>query len=249
MSGLWALRTRMGPTARRAVRRVVDPPLGPLVGSIRSGRSASRIALTLDDGPDPEVTAPMLDMLQRHGVVASWFLLAVRAEQHPDLVRRIVDEGHEVALHGDDHRRVSTMAHTEAVTYLGGARRRLERVSGRSVTLYRPPYGSQSVSSYLAARRVGLDVCVWSTDAQDWVDRPGSDVADDAVRGVDPGGILLLHERLEPDPLRGSPVTTFDRVAMVEEVVVRLREKGIGATSVRDLARDGRLRRTAWFRP
>ncbi|TQJ09171.1 peptidoglycan/xylan/chitin deacetylase (PgdA/CDA1 family) [Lapillicoccus jejuensis] len=243
------MHARLGPTGRRTVRAVVDAPLAPVVGSVRSSRCEDRVALTLDDGPDDAVTPALLELLAARGVRASFFVLALRAQRRPDLVRRMLDDGHEVALHGDDHRRVSTMSYPEARSYLDTARDRLEQVTGSPVRRFRPPYGSQSVRSYVAARVAGLQVCVWSADAQDWVDRSGEEVSRDAVSAVSPGGILLLHERLEPDPLRGSPTTSFDRVRMVEGVLDGLVGRGLSATSVSGLEEEARLVRSAWFRP
>lgn len=239
----------MGQPARRRVRAVVDPLLGRAIGSVHAGSSTTHIVLTLDDGPEPSVTPLMLDLLAELGLTASWFLLAGRAELYPTLVERMVREGHEVSLHGLDHRRVSTMARAEAFEYLRVAKDMLEQIAGVDVLRFRPPYGSQSLTSFLAARRAGLEVVVWSADAQDWVDRTGSQVARDASDAVKAGGILLLHERLEPDPLRDSPSTTFDRIEMVRELGQLLAERRLAMSSLRDLEPSGPLVRTVWFRP
>lgn len=207
------------------------------------------VALTLDDGPDPEVTPAIVDLLAAQEVRATFFLLSLRAERYPELVRQLVDAGHEVALHGIDHRRVSEMSRQQAETYLREARDRLEQVAEQPVTMFRPPYGSQSIASYRATRRAGLSVVVWNGDAADWEDRPAADVTHDAVKACLPGGILLFHERLEPDPRNGAPETTFDRVAVVSDIIDQARGKGLSPCAVGDLAAHGTMRRTAWFRP
>src|SRR5690606_32118384 len=71
-------------------------------------------ALTYDDGPDPDSTPRVLDALRRHGAVATFFVLTEAARRHPDVLRRIVDEGHEIALHGSDHRSLLQMSTTQA---------------------------------------------------------------------------------------------------------------------------------------
>jgi peptidoglycan/xylan/chitin deacetylase (PgdA/CDA1 family) len=228
---------------------MVDAAAGHVIGSVRAAETSGWVALTLDDGPDPDVTPAMLELLDGAGVTATFFLLAERAERYRHLVESIVGAGHEVALHGLDHRRVSGMSRPEARTYLASARDRLEQVAGTGVHLFRPPYGSQSVQSFLGARDAGLDVVVWSADAQDWVDRSAEEVAQAAMTRVAPGGVLLLHERLEPDPRGGSPVTSFDRAEMVGSVIRLLREQSLEACSVRDLSTHGRLNRTVWIRP
>jgi peptidoglycan/xylan/chitin deacetylase (PgdA/CDA1 family) len=245
----WVLRSKLGPDARRRVRQVVDLALAPVLGAVHAGADRGSLALTLDDGPDPVVTPALIEALAELDVHATFFLLTLRAEQYPNLVERLVGAGHEIALHGLDHRRVTGLSASTVEAYLADAKRRLEQVVQREITMFRPPYGAQSVTSFRAARRAGLEVVVWNGDAQDWVDRATDDVVDAAVSASKPGGILLLHERLEPDPLRDAPVTTFDRVQLVESVVTRLRGRGLSPCSVGALDAAGGLRRTAWFRP
>jgi peptidoglycan/xylan/chitin deacetylase (PgdA/CDA1 family) len=245
----WVIHSMLGPNTRRRVRAVVDLALAPVLGAVNAGTDTRSLAVTLDDGPDPEVTPALIDALAALDVHATFFLLTLRAEERPDLVQRLVAAGHEIALHGLDHRRVTGMSAGAGLAYLSDAKRRLEQVAQHDVTMFRPPYGAQSITSFRAARRAGLEVVVWNGDAQDWVDRPGDQVAMAAIDASKPGGILLLHERLEPDPLRDAPVTTFDRVEMVESVVTGLRQRGLRPCSVGALRMRGGLRRTAWFRP
>jgi peptidoglycan/xylan/chitin deacetylase (PgdA/CDA1 family) len=239
----------MGPRVRGAVRTLVNPVGSRMLGSVHRFASPDGVALTLDDGPDPVETPRILTLLASESVSATFFLLAERAVRHPELVQGIVAGGHEVALHGWDHRRVSGMSRSAASAYLVGAREALEDVADTPVTLFRPPYGSQSVASFRGARDANLNVVVWNADAQDWVDRSAGDVARDAVEASEAGTILLLHERIEPDPLRGAPTTTFDRVEMLAATVAGLRHVGLEPQSLRDLAGGSPHQRTVWFRP
>lgn len=236
----------LGPRARRAARRAADTVLRP-VGSVNGGRDARSVAVTFDDGPDPDVTPQLLRVLSEHGARCTFFLLVVQAERFPELVRAIADAGHEIALHGMDHRPLPRLGHRGALRYLRDARRRLEEVAGRPVRWYRPPYGLQSLASWAATRRAGLDVVVWSADAADWEDDPVGTVLGRAVAALTPGGVLLLHERLEPGP-DGEPVhTRFDRAALVDLLLREVDERGLTAVTVGELSPRG-LRRTAWFR-
>jgi peptidoglycan/xylan/chitin deacetylase (PgdA/CDA1 family) len=231
------------------LRATVDPLVAPAIGSVHRTLSAQHVALTFDDGPDPDVTGALLDLLADRGATATFFLLVDQARTHAGLARRIAAAGHEVALHGADHRRLTEMSFRTAVQYVEQARGELERIVGERVRFYRPPYGAQSLKSYVAVRRCGLEVITWSADAADWVDRPASAVASDALAKLSPGTILLLHERLEPDPLRGAPETSFDRIDVTRRILVGLEERGLATGTVGGLLdRDG-ARRTAWFRP
>jgi len=231
------------------VRAAVDLVLAPLLGSVRATGAKSRVAITFDDGPDPDVTPQLLALLAETGVTCTFFVLVKQAQRHPELLRAMQAAGHEIALHGDDHRRVTEMSHGDAVRYLRSARVTLEALAGAAVLRYRPPYGSQSLSSYVAARRAGLEVVVWSADAADWTDRPVEQVVADGLLALAGGGILLLHERLEPDPRNGAPTTTFHRAEMARRTIEGARARGWEPGTVRDLVDAGGVRRTAWFRP
>lgn len=245
----WALRRAVPPSLRGSVRRVVDAGLSPALGSVKGTRSSSRVAITFDDGPDPLVTPALLEVLDELETSCTFFLLVSQCRLWPSLARAVADRGHEVALHGLDHARLTRLSGRDAENTLRGAKDELESLTRSPVRLYRPPYGAQTLRSYRAARRAGLQVAVWSADAQDWVDRSAQDVASDAVAALEPGGILLLHERLEPDPLRDAPVTSFDRCAMARAVVQGCRERGWEPGTVSSLvAADGPVL-TAWFRP
>jgi len=245
----WMLRSRLGPRGRRLVRRAVDVVLAPLVGSIHATGAATRAAITFDDGPDSEVTPRLLDALDALDARCTFFVLATQARAHPELLLAVRDAGHEIALHGDDHRRLTELDHRSAVRVLRGARHELEQITGVRVRYYRPPYGAQTLSSYLAARRAGLRVAVWNADAADWRDRPVGQVVADGVDALTAGGILLLHERLEPDPRNGAPTTSFDRSDLARQVVEGVRARGWEPGTLHELVMQGGARRTAWFRP
>ena len=245
----WDLRRRLSPQRRTQARRVVDRLGGWAIGSINGSASPNCVALTLDDGPDPDVTPGLLEVLHEQGVKATFFVLLSQVRRHPELLSRMAGEGHEIALHGRDHRRMTYLPHADAVAVLRSARSELEGHVGRRVRLYRPPFGSQSASTFLAARRAGLDVVAWSCDAADWVDRDVDLVVDAAMARLRPGGILLLHERLEPDPERDAPTTSFDRAEVLDRIIRLVTEKQWQPVTVSHLLLDAQPRRTVWLRP
>lgn len=245
----WIFRRLIPPSWRPRARKAVDLALAGLVGSVRATRSTGSYSLTFDDGPEPLVTPELLDLLDELSAPCTFFVLVAQCRKRPDLVRDIAHRGHEIALHGLDHSRITEMPGGVARRYLQEARSELEKMIERPVRLYRPPYGAQSLRSFLAARRAGLTVTVWSDDAEDWVDRPAEQVAADALRHLRDGSILLFHERLEPDPRRGAPTTTFDRCAVIREIITTCRAKALEPATVGSLLAAGGAQRTAWFRP
>ena len=243
----WRVRDALGPDGRRRARRVADATLRP-IGSVRSfARADGRFALTFDDGPDPVWTPPLLELLAQRSASATFFLLTDRARRHPGLVGRIRDGGHEVALHGDEHSRMTMAPARQVCRRLRIAKSELEQTAQVRVRLFRPPFGAQSLGSYAAARRAGLDVVVWGPFARDWVDGTPQEVADRALGSVRGGDILLLHDGLEiPD---GQPRPTFDRTEMVRLLLEGLASDGLLPDTVGCLIRQAGTMRSAWFRP
>lgn len=204
---------------------------------------AAEFALTYDDGPDPAHTPALLDLLAERGVRATFFVLADAAQAHPELLRRIVAEGHELALHGRDHGRLTRLPARQAVAEIAVARATVERLSGTTVRFFRPPYGAHTPAMLLGWRRLGLDVVIWSGWAADWQDDPAAVIADRAAAAVHPGGILLLHDtRADPDTLGpGERMPAFDRAEATALLLDRL--SGWRPSTVGDLlARHPRVR-------
>jgi peptidoglycan/xylan/chitin deacetylase (PgdA/CDA1 family) len=245
----WRLRGRLSPSWRGRIRRVVDPALAPFGSVSSAATSRPEIAVTFDDGPDEQTTPGVLDALRGHGARATFFVLVGRAEAAPDLIGRMVREGHEIGLHGVDHHRLPQLASSEIAERLRAGRRRLEALTRQPVTLYRPPFGAQSLRSYLLARRAGLRVVVWSAHAEDWLQQAPAQLAERALARVRQGGVLLLHDAIEPDPASPAPPPPLDRGAAVELLLAGLARGGLRATTVSGLLAGGRTVRTAWFRP
>lgn len=160
-----------------------------------------RLRLTFDDGPTPGVTNVVLDRLQQHGIAASFFVLVSKARRHPDLVRRIVAEGHTLGLHGEDHRLPFGYGTAELQGSLERARTELAQLAGRPIELYRPSHGFKNIALLRAVRRLGLRFCFWDYGVWD-TDAPPADVLVQRMRAVVPGPdevpgpVLLLHDGL-----------------------------------------------------
>jgi peptidoglycan/xylan/chitin deacetylase (PgdA/CDA1 family) len=244
-----AVAARLSPAGRQRVRRATDGLLSP-VGSIRGIRTERRlVALTYDDGPEPGDTDAVLAALADAGVTATFFQLVYRAERHPEMVRSIVEAGHEIALHGIDHSRLTETSPAEVHRLVVDGRRRLEDVAGVRVRFFRPAYGSQTVRTLLAVRRAGLQVVVWGPYAEDWRDGGADEVAGRALAGIAPGEVVLLHDAFEVPPGDPTPRPTFDRGEVTRALLAGLAEQGYAGTSVGALLDAGRTRKTAWFRP
>lgn len=243
------VRLRLPPSTRRKLRALTDPFAGPF-GSVRGVHTQARmVGLTFDDGPDSVYTPGILDVLSAYKTTATWFVLVDRAEAHPDLIARMLSEGHDVGLHGVDHSRLTRLSHQSLIRHIREGVTRLSALTGRPVRYFRPPYGSQNLSSFWAVRSQGMESVVWSADCEDWSQHPETVIADRAISGASPGALLLLHDALAGDPLEPASPPTLDRIRMVEQVVEGLASRGFRSVSLSELLRLGEVHRTLWFRP
>jgi len=179
------------------------------------GPGAPAVALTFDDGPAPESTPAVLGRLEDLGVKATFFVLGELAREHPDLVRRTVDAGHEIGLHGmrHVHHLLRTVFSIERDLAEG-----LDVLEGLGVTprFFRPPYGQLSGGTVLAARRHRLETVLWSAWGREWRDRVPSSVAGRVSRHLGPGSIVLLHDSDHTAPA-GTWQVGFDALPLVVE--------------------------------
>ena len=170
------------------LRRTLMPGLAGIVDS-------EHVALTYDDGPDAVSTPRFLDLLESTGTRATFFLLGERVVGQRPLVKAMAAAGHELAVHGWDHRCVLTVGPRTLLDQVRRTAELVEDVSGTSVRFYRPPYGVSSAASVWAARRAGLSTVLWSAWGRDWEARA---TAARIVRTVGttlrPGGTVLLHD-------------------------------------------------------
>jgi peptidoglycan/xylan/chitin deacetylase (PgdA/CDA1 family) len=153
------------------------------------------VALTFDDGPDPLSTPHFLDLLGRHGVRATFFVLGRHALGKKSLLRRMVAEGHELAVHGWTHRCVAVAGTTTLRAQVLLARDVVEELAGTRVRWYRPPYGVLTPRAGRVAASLGLEPVLWSAWGRDWERRATPErVLRTLRRDLAPGGTVLLHD-------------------------------------------------------
>ena len=167
-------------------------PAEPLRHAAQPGRV---VALTFDDGPHPEYTPRVLALLARYGAVATFCIVGVEAQRHPDLVRAVAAAGMALCAHTmshDENLRTRPPARIEAE--VGGSAAVLRDGTGAPVRYFRAPAGNWSPELAAVAARNGLRPLGWSVDSGDWR-RPGAERIVAAVqRDVRPGAVVLLHD-------------------------------------------------------
>lgn len=180
----------LGPAATwlPCVRGVLSPAL--------DGRGdAGHVALTFDDGPDPRSTPYFLRELDRLAVRATFFVLGAQLERYADLGRRIIGEGHELAVHGWRHEHFWHPRPVSDVRDLARAVAAVDRTAGSRPRWYRPPYGVLTATRWSAARRLGLQPVLWTAWGRDWTARADADsVLAELAERLCGGATVLLHD-------------------------------------------------------
>ncbi len=178
----------------------------------RVGTSLPYLALTFDDGPHPVHTPRLLDILKQRDAKATFFVIGGNARRHPDIMRRIVGEGHEVANHTATHPALSKLSDDAVRRELRLCHDAIASTAGVEPRTMRPPYGAITASQKSWIRReFGYPTMMWSVDPLDWK-RPGSSVvASRLVSGASSGGILLAHD-IHEGTISAMP-STIDQLA------------------------------------
>ncbi len=165
-----------------------------LRGSIVSVRTKDRLmALTFDDGPDPETTPRVLDALAEARAKATFFVIGERAARYPDLLARIAAEGHEIGNHTWDHPSLPTLPPGRITDQIARTKSRLAPLGQ---ALMRPPYGDQTRKVQSVARKLGYAVVLWSISSGDWRGEDGATVSARIAEAARPGAIVLMHDAL-----------------------------------------------------
>ena len=153
------------------------------------------IAMTFDDGPSAENTPRLLEMLKQRNIKATFFLIGQNVASNPDLVRRILAEGHEIGNHSWTHPQLSKLSDDRVTAEITQTQDAIKDASGFTPTLLRPPYGAITPRQReWIESRFGLNIILWSVDPFDWK-RPGASVITQRILSqTRPGAIILSHD-------------------------------------------------------
>jgi peptidoglycan/xylan/chitin deacetylase (PgdA/CDA1 family) len=165
------------------------------IGVFRKGKATDAVALTFDDGPDPVYTPQLLDLLKRHQVKATFFILGARAERFPELIRRIHEEGHEIGIHNYTHKSNWIMLPRTVRKHIVKSADAVEAIIGVRPYLYRPPWGSLNVFDFRLPKT--FKTVLWSVMAGDWSvdnERDRKRMTERLIRRIRGGSVVLLHD-------------------------------------------------------
>ena len=153
------------------------------------------VALTFDDGPHPDFTPKVLDILKAKKVPATFCAIGTMVQKHPELAKRIVGEGHQLCNHTLDHvEGLESEPRETVVAQMDGGRDAIVDATGEAPAFYRPPGGSLGPVIYEEAADHDEDVLYWSIDPRDWQKPTPDELVLNVISQLKPGGIILLHD-------------------------------------------------------
>ncbi|MFZ0734145.1 MAG: polysaccharide deacetylase family protein [Candidatus Sulfotelmatobacter sp.] len=171
-------------------------PTGQWFGRTFTGlsRGTKKIALTYDDGPNDPHTMRLLEVLARHEVHATFFLIGRYVKQRPEIVREVSAAGHVVGNHTFTHPLLTLKSEAEILKQLTDCRVALHDAVDLPSTLFRPPFGGRRPAVLRIARELGLQPVMWNVTAYDWNAPPAAVIEQKCCRQIRGGDVILLHD-------------------------------------------------------
>ncbi len=185
-----------GAVAASAAGYQTMSPTGQLFGRTFTGLSpgTKQLALTFDDGPNDPHTLRLLDVLARHNVKATFFLIGRFVKQRPDIVRELEQAGHVIGNHTFSHPNLIFASAGQTEAQLRDCEQALTDAVGQHSRLFRPPFGGRLPSTLRIARALGLEPVMWSVTGWDWKGKPAEYVEQRVGEQIRGGGVILLHD-------------------------------------------------------
>ena len=203
--------------------------------TIWSGKNLKAVALTFDDGPHPEFTAKLLDILDRYHAKATFFVIGRHVKSFPDLVFRMQQAGHDVANHSYLHERMNRMKLSQAIEEIEKTNFEIKNVTGKEVHYFRAPGGRYSANVYQAALKTHMQVINWSVNAGDYqnelvysgektpFNQSAQEILKHLSRTIKGGDIVLMHN--------GAPQT----LEALPQLIEMLQKKGLKLVTVSEI--------------
>lgn len=153
-----------------------------------------QIALTFDDGPHPSQTRRILDILDRYGIKATFFMIGVNVENYPEVAQMVVERGHEVGNHTYSHFHLKELGEGTLTAELEKCEKVLEELCAYRTHLFRPPEGYLSDGVFECADQGEYSLILWSIDTRDWEIKNADRIVETVLSRVKAGDIVLMHD-------------------------------------------------------
>jgi len=212
-------------------------PTGQWYGRTFTGLPAGskQIALTYDDGPNDPHTLHLLEILAKHGVPATFFLMGCYVKQRPDIAREIARAGHVVGNHTFHHPNLIYASAQQARAELQQCAQVLTDALGEHSRLFRPPFGGRRPITLRVARSLGLEPVMWNVTGWDWKGKPAEYVEQRVCRQVRGGNVILLHDGGHA----GFGADRSQTVIATDRLVARFKAEGYEFVTVPEMMKSG----------
>jgi polysaccharide deacetylase family sporulation protein PdaB len=159
-----------------------------------------KIAISFDAAWGADKTEEILKILKEHNIKTTFFLVGFWVDNFPDMVKKISDEGHEVANHSARHPKMSTLSKEQIIKELNSTSEKIEAITGKPTTLLRPPFGDYNNNLIETAQELGYQVIQWDVDSLDYKDYGTQAIVDKVLKKVGNGSIVLFHNNATYTP-------------------------------------------------
>jgi peptidoglycan-N-acetylglucosamine deacetylase len=197
----------------------------------RGIRGSKQIALTYDDGPNDPHTLRLLDVLAKHSVRATFFMIGRHVRQRPDIALAVAQAGHVIGNHTFTHPLLIFQSEARTRTQLADCRKALQDAVGDHSNLFRPPFGGRRPATLRIARELGLKTVMWNVTGYDWNSLPAAVIEKKIVKQMRGGDVILLHDG-------GHRALGADRAQTViatDNLVRRYKNEGYEFVSVEEM--------------
>lgn len=198
---------------------------------IGAGEESRQLALTFDDGPNDPWTPRLLEVLGRHQIRATFFLIGRFVAQRPEIARQIAAAGHVIGNHTYDHPNLIFVRPGEVASQVRRCAQVLQQAVGSHSNLFRPPYGGRTPQALRVVRRCGLVPVLWSVSGWDWEAKSAAEIENKVIGSVEGGDVILLHDG-------GHRYLGVDRsftISAVDELIGRCRDQGFTFVTVPEM--------------
>ncbi len=214
------------------------------IGAIsRASGAGRRVSLTFDDGPDPNYTPQILEILERSRIKACFFVVGAKARAHPELIKQIAAAGHALGNHGYRHKVVCLQGPYATIRGIRETNRAIEEITGEGVRFYRPPWGLFNLCSICYCRLKGLKVVLWTFMSWDWGKRAtAKSIARRVLNRIRDGAILIFHDSgSTPGAAEEAPLQVARALPVILEGLQKRGLKVVPLEEMIELQRPGNL--------
>lgn len=192
------------------------------------------VALTFDDGPHPQFTPALLDVLKKHDARATFFVMGNKAEDYPQIIKRTAIEGHEIGNHSYSHPDFNKLKKEAQLEEINKTTAIIEKYSGQNVALLRPPGGYLSYDLIEMSKKQNLIIAYWTyqQDSKDWRNgTKASAISRHIIKNIQPGQVIILHD--------GCP-NGMATAKAVDMIISNLKEEGYTFVTMSELIKIGK---------